>query len=316
MNYVQTPDSYKLIMLDKSILKDKNFTNLSRILEQHDPTSKYVSTDLDGLDAYERQLKHHNIKVCGPLSDTLKAFYKDEHSLVLFYEYVRRRIYKHLFDTSEFKGLSKFINLVYYDKHTNTNVMHICNDFCTNDKLKGSMPINYSVYNTAVSFNFNLPDKQHENIFIPDFDDYLKAQAQRLSRICFDRFKKHLLNHTNNIYKIHKKELANNKSTLFRVYSGKQIDTVYCYSFDADFVIKNLCTENPTYNSIFHTDVVINNLVPKGTLMGLNSNNSIRINVGNDIIINPETFFNDRVELSCYFDIITVDNSGILLIEI
>lgn len=316
MSYVPTPTNYRKITLARFILEDVECMNLSNHLEQLDPSSAYFHTDLEGLDAYERQLRYNNIRINGPTADTLGAFYKDEASLTLFYEYVRRRFYKHLLETSEFKSLSKFTNLIHYNKDTKTSVIHLCNDLCITDKLKGNIPIDYSFYDTTVPFSFNLPDKKHKDISILDFDDYLKAEAQRLAKICFTRFINHLLSYNNDIYKVQKKELAKDKSALFKVYSGRQIDTIYCNSFDTDFVIKNLRMDNPTYGSIYHIDININNLIPKQTLIGLSSNSSIRINIGNDIIINPKTFFNDKVELTCYFDINTVDNNGLLLIKI
>lgn len=63
-------------------------------LESVDPSDNYKGTALDGLDAFERQLKRFNIKVSGSASDTIEKFFKTSDSAALFPEYIARAVRK------------------------------------------------------------------------------------------------------------------------------------------------------------------------------------------------------------------------------
>ena len=52
----------------------KSFT---QVLESFDPSEEYRGTALEGLDAYQRQLKRFDIKVRGAGSDMLTAMSRD-----------------------------------------------------------------------------------------------------------------------------------------------------------------------------------------------------------------------------------------------
>lgn len=78
------------IKLDKGLYaSNKGFT---KTLEEIDPSENYIGTELEGLDAYERQLKRFNIKVGGANSDTISKFFLTSDSAVLFPEYVLRAV--------------------------------------------------------------------------------------------------------------------------------------------------------------------------------------------------------------------------------
>lgn len=64
--------------------------SFSQVLENIDPSDRYVGTPLEGLDAFQRQLKRFDIKVKGPMSDTVDKFFATSDSAVLFPEYVAR----------------------------------------------------------------------------------------------------------------------------------------------------------------------------------------------------------------------------------
>ena len=59
---------YDSINLEKGMyhVAGKNFTD---VLESLDNSENYKNTPLEGLDAYERQLKRFDIRVSGPKSD-------------------------------------------------------------------------------------------------------------------------------------------------------------------------------------------------------------------------------------------------------
>lgn len=78
------------IKLDKGLYTgSKGFT---ASLEEIDPSANYVGTELEGLDAYQRQLKRFDIKVSGTNSDTVSKFFRTTDSAALFPEYVSRAV--------------------------------------------------------------------------------------------------------------------------------------------------------------------------------------------------------------------------------
>lgn len=80
---------YNNITLEKGLYNicGKTFTEA---LSELDSDAEYVGTELEGLDAFERQLKRFDIKVSGANSDRVEKFFKTTQSAILFPEYVRR----------------------------------------------------------------------------------------------------------------------------------------------------------------------------------------------------------------------------------
>ena len=80
---------FENLKLDKSMYRyaDKTFT---QVLEAQDPSQQYKGTELEGLDAFQRQLKRFDIKVKGPGSDCVEKFFRTADSAVLFPEYIAR----------------------------------------------------------------------------------------------------------------------------------------------------------------------------------------------------------------------------------
>lgn len=89
---------YNDIKLEKGMynLSGKSFTSA---LEELDPTSAYMGTELENLDAFERQLKRYNIKLSGTECDRVEKFFNSTETAVLFPEYVKRCIEKGFNDT-------------------------------------------------------------------------------------------------------------------------------------------------------------------------------------------------------------------------
>lgn len=81
--------NYDNIKLEKGLYSSGDFT---KALESIDPSENYKGTALDGLDAYQRQLKRFGIKVGGPSSDVVEKFFRSSQSAVLFPEYVSRAV--------------------------------------------------------------------------------------------------------------------------------------------------------------------------------------------------------------------------------
>jgi len=83
--------SFENIKLEKGMYAvfNKSFTE---ILESLDPSEDYRGTELEGLDAYQRQLKRFGIKVSGPGCDVVEKFFENSESAVLFPEFVSRAV--------------------------------------------------------------------------------------------------------------------------------------------------------------------------------------------------------------------------------
>ena len=73
------------IRLEKGLYCSGSFTGA---LESIDPSENYKGSSLEGLDAYQRQLKRFDIKVSGTGSDVVEKFFKTSDSATLFPEYV------------------------------------------------------------------------------------------------------------------------------------------------------------------------------------------------------------------------------------
>ncbi len=82
---------YDNITLEKGLynISGKSFTEA---LKDLDADENYVGTELEGLDAYERQLKRFDIRVSGANSDRVEKFFRTTQSAILFPEFVRRCI--------------------------------------------------------------------------------------------------------------------------------------------------------------------------------------------------------------------------------
>ncbi len=82
--------NYENIRLEKGLYTTgKSFT---QALESLDPSENYIGTSLEGLDAYQRQLKRFGIHVNGKNSDTVEKFFKTSDSAALFPEYINRAV--------------------------------------------------------------------------------------------------------------------------------------------------------------------------------------------------------------------------------
>ncbi len=82
---------YDNITLEKGLynISGKSFTEA---LADLDADENYAGTELEGLDAFERQLKRFDIRVSGANSDRVEKFFRTTQSAILFPEFVRRCI--------------------------------------------------------------------------------------------------------------------------------------------------------------------------------------------------------------------------------
>ncbi len=82
---------FETINIEKGMYQSKG-KSLTDVLESLDPSVNYVGTNLEGLDAFSRQLKRFDIKVSGAGSDTVEKFFQNSNSSALFPEYVSRAV--------------------------------------------------------------------------------------------------------------------------------------------------------------------------------------------------------------------------------
>lgn len=83
--------TYENIHLDKGMYRETG-KSFAQVLEELDPTEKYKNTPLEGMDAYQRQLKRFDIRAKGANSDKVEKFFSTHESAVLFPEYVSRSV--------------------------------------------------------------------------------------------------------------------------------------------------------------------------------------------------------------------------------
>ena len=80
---------YENIHLEKGMY-GRSGQSFAKTLEELDPSEHYRGTPLEGLDAFQRQLKRFGIKVKGAGSDMVEKFFHTTESSVLFPEFVSR----------------------------------------------------------------------------------------------------------------------------------------------------------------------------------------------------------------------------------
>ena len=82
---------YENLKLEKGMY-GQNGKSFLKVLEGLDPSESYKGTALEGLDAFQRQLKRFDIQVGGSHSSALEKFFQNGQSAVLFPEYLMRAI--------------------------------------------------------------------------------------------------------------------------------------------------------------------------------------------------------------------------------
>lgn len=79
------------VKLEKGMYQEAGRT-FTQVLEGLDPSEQYRGTQLEGLDAFQRQLKRFDIRAKGPASDPVEKFFRTADSAVLFPEYIARTV--------------------------------------------------------------------------------------------------------------------------------------------------------------------------------------------------------------------------------
>ncbi len=77
--------------LDKGMYQEAG-RSFTQVLERHDPSEQYKGTSMEGMDAFQRQLKRFDIHVKGAGSDVVEKFFSTSDTAVLFPEYIARSV--------------------------------------------------------------------------------------------------------------------------------------------------------------------------------------------------------------------------------
>lgn len=83
--------AYDNLRLEKGMYRESGKT-FTQVLEKLDPSEHYKGTALEGLDAFQRQLKRFDIHVKGSGSDCVEKFFRTMDSAVLFPEFIARSV--------------------------------------------------------------------------------------------------------------------------------------------------------------------------------------------------------------------------------
>ncbi|MBQ8000812.1 MAG: phage major capsid protein [Ruminococcus sp.] len=83
--------NYEKISLERGMYSYSG-KSMTDILEELDPSANYAGSELEGLDAFSRQLKRFDIRVSGAKSDPVEKFFATTDSAALFPEYVCRAV--------------------------------------------------------------------------------------------------------------------------------------------------------------------------------------------------------------------------------
>ena len=84
-------NQFDTIRLEKGMYQEAGHS-FTQVLERLDPSEQYKGTRLEGLDAFQGQLKRFDIKVKGAGSDPVEKFFRTADSAVLFPEYIARSV--------------------------------------------------------------------------------------------------------------------------------------------------------------------------------------------------------------------------------
>ncbi len=100
------------LKLEKGMYQEAGRT-FTQVLEKNDPSEQYKGTALEGLDAFQRQLKRFDIKVKGTNSDVVDRFFRSADAAVLFPEYVARAVRQGMEETDISESIAAAVT--YFD---------------------------------------------------------------------------------------------------------------------------------------------------------------------------------------------------------
>ena len=103
---------YDTLKLEKGMYQEAGST-FTQVLERLDPSEQYKGTSLEGLDAFQRQLKRFDIKVKGAGCDAVEKFFRTSDAAVLFPEYIARSVRQGMDESNLIPSITNFDGMDY-----------------------------------------------------------------------------------------------------------------------------------------------------------------------------------------------------------
>ncbi len=151
------------INLDKGLYTaGKSFT---QALESVDPSENYRGTALEGLDAYERQLKRFGIRVSGAHSDRIEKFFTSTQTAALLTEFITRTVTRGMEEASKLNNIVATTTQIEGRDYRSVS--------CENEALNPSVPDGEPLYPATITSKNSL-------VFIQKYGRYINASYEAL----------------------------------------------------------------------------------------------------------------------------------------
>ncbi len=152
------------IKLEKGLYTTgKSFT---KALEEIDPSENYRGTSLEGLDAYERQLKRFDIKVSGSNSDPVSKFFATTDSAALFPEYVSRAVQLGMTDDNKIERIVATTTEIDSMDYRSISTGNVTADFALSEVEEGE-----ALPELTIKLNSNLTKlKKHGKMLVSSYE--------------------------------------------------------------------------------------------------------------------------------------------------
>lgn len=152
------------IKLEKGLYTTgKSFT---KALEEIDPSENYRGTSLEGLDAYERQLKRFDIKVSGSNSDPVSKFFATTDSAALFPEYVSRAVQLGMTDDNKIERIVATTTEIDSMDYRSISTGNVTADFALSEVEEGE-----TLPELTIKLNSNLTKlKKHGKMLVSSYE--------------------------------------------------------------------------------------------------------------------------------------------------
>lgn len=103
--------AYDNLKLEKGMYRESG-RSFAQVLERLDPSEHYKGTALEGMDAFQRQLKRFDIHVKGAGSDCVEKFFRTMDSAVLFPEFIARAVRQGMEEDNILPGITATTTLI------------------------------------------------------------------------------------------------------------------------------------------------------------------------------------------------------------
>ncbi len=289
------------IKLEKGLYSTgKTFT---QALEEIDPSENYRGTSLEGLDAYERQLKRFDIKVADSNSDPVSKFFATTDSAALFPEYVSRAVKLGITDSNKVDSIvattTEIDSMDYRSISTSNNV----DDFNLANVNEGAaLPeLNLKLKNKLTKL------QKHGKMLVASYEA-IKFQKLDLFTITLKQIGEHIANSEFN--QAVKSILDNNGSLIFTSSANK-------YTYDdlveawTEFFPHNMTTFITGRMAVKNL-LTIPEFIDAAAGMNFHSTGNIGTPFGAEVYLTDEITSNDIIVMDKNYAIEKVQAGGVI----